>query len=339
MTIKEIADLAGVSKSTVSRVLNGSGSVNEQTRKKVLKLIKEYDYVPSSIARSLSSKSSNTIGWILPVIDSVFFGQITQGIDDALSSMQYTLMMSCTQNDFKRELKAIRSMRQQNICGLLITTSSVYEGENAVKQLICEVNDLKIPVVMIDRSVKGAPWNGIYSENYDGTYEATEALIRAGFTDVCGIFSDLALNLGKERYRGFCQAMRDHHLSDTHVYTRPGPAFEDDYYHLTCHLVQENKLPKAVFLSNGVIASGFFRAILEQGIRPGFDVHCMSFDYLEALSLTHTPYNYLNRNCYLFGRTALRILMHSFESKTDLQEKFIIPSSLELDDTLKALYK
>lgn len=72
MTIKEIADLAGVSKSTVSRVLNGSGSVNEQTRKKVLKLIKEYDYVPSSIARSLSSKSSNTIGWILPVIDSVF---------------------------------------------------------------------------------------------------------------------------------------------------------------------------------------------------------------------------------------------------------------------------
>lgn len=334
VTINEIAALANVSKSTVSRVINGSANVNEQTRKRVLKIIQNNDYIPSAMARGLSSKNSNVIGWILPETDSIFFGQVTQGIYDALADTHYTFILSCTNNDYKRELKALQNMRQQNIRGLLITSSSGYSDDKSVGKIKKAIADLSIPVVLVDRSVENTSFNGVYSDNYNGAYELTEALINARFTEIGGFFSDMKLNLGRHRYEGFLKALHDNQMAEKMVHLEDGPALIQNYYEITCQMADEGKLPKAVLLSNGVIACGFFRAIIEKGLVPGKDIHCVCFDHLEALEITGTPYSYLKRNCKLFGQTAVKMLLNAFSGDSSVREECIVTATLELHKTL-----
>jgi len=335
MTINEIARLAGVSKSTVSRVLNNSKSVSEQTRKKILEIIETNDYIPSAMARGLSNRSSNTIGWILPEIDGRFYGPVTEGIYETLSDTQYSLMLSCTQNNVENELRALRDMRQQNICGLLLTSASAYEGDEGIEKVRKALEELNIPIILIDHSIKNTPYNAVFTDNFNGSYEVTEVLINAGFTEIGGLFSDLALNQGQQRYNAFQLALRDHGLNACAVHLEDGPAKDDDFYRVTKQLIASNKLPKAIILGNGVIANGFFKAILEEGIRPGIDIHCMSFDHLEALEITGIPYSYLKRNCKLFGQTAAKALIRTIHEKPLVREELIVPAVLQIDPTLK----
>ena len=95
------------------------------------KSLKKNDYIPSAMAIGLSNKNSYTIGWILPKADNIFFGEVTQGIYEVLANTQYSLVLSCTQNEIEYELKALKIMRQQNIKGLLITTSSGYVDDRS----------------------------------------------------------------------------------------------------------------------------------------------------------------------------------------------------------------
>ena len=335
MTINEIAALAGVSKSTVSRVINGSKNVNEKTRKRILEIIKKNDYIPSAMAIGLSNKNSYTIGWILPKADNIFFGEVTQGIYEVLANTQYSLVLSCTQNEIEYELKALKIMRQQNIKGLLITTSSGYVDDECMEKINKELEALSVPVVMIDRLMKNTSWNGVYTDNYNGAYELTNALIKAGFTEIGGLFSDMKLNIGKERYRGFKQALLEHNIKEKCIILEDGPAVTHEFYEISSRIVTENKYPKAFFLSNGIVANGFFKAIIEKGIVPGKDIHCVSFDYSDALDVANIPYSYLKRNCKLLGQTAMKMLMRSFKENSVVREECIIPATLQLDESLK----
>ncbi|MCC8027507.1 MAG: LacI family transcriptional regulator [Clostridium sp.] len=336
MNIKDIAVLAGVSKSTVSRVINHADNVDEKTRQQVLKVVEEYDFLPSAMARGLSSKGNNVIGLILPDVDNAFFGQVTQGINEVLLDSQYTMILCCTGNNPDYELRALQTLRQQRVKGILATTSAGFCNVKEAAKIKQAIENISVPVVLIDRAVKGTTWNGVYSDNTNGAYAATSALIEAGFREIGAFISDMPLSLGQERYSGFLQAIKDYRLEPKpeliHLYD--SPASSQVIYKETCRLIEANSLPEAVFLGNNIITNGFYKAILEKGIAPGKDIHCIGFDYSEILDIIHIPFSYLERNCKLMGQTAMKLLLKSFEEPSAVREECIIPAALRLDGSL-----
>ncbi len=131
MTINEVAKLANVSKSTVSRVINKTGYVNEETRIRVEKVIKETNYSPSSLARGLSKKETNYIGIVIPEIDNEFFSEILSGINEGLDENDLTMICCDTNNNGKREQKALQMLAQQRVKGVIITPAEEYQDSDS----------------------------------------------------------------------------------------------------------------------------------------------------------------------------------------------------------------
>ncbi|WP_122641880.1 LacI family DNA-binding transcriptional regulator [Luxibacter massiliensis] len=333
MTIKDIAQLAGVSKSTVSRVLNNASNVEEATREIVLKVMEENNYIPSATARSLSRQETTFIGVILPDLDNSFFGQIVQGINHTLAETEYTMLFCCTDNNAARELKALNLLNQQKICGLLISSSVNYCDTTTGGLIKKALTDINAPIVLIDRSIPNTPWDGVYSDNINGGYIAASSLITKGYQHIGAFVSDTKLLIGQERLLGFTRAMQEHHLAitDDYIYTQESPASLLEIYEYTCRLIDSGKLPEAIFLSNSIIANGFYKALFYKGVKPGEDIECVGFDYSEALDIMHIPYNYLERNSRLFGQTAAQMLLDSFQYKNKgkhVRREHIIPATL-----------
>ncbi len=336
MTIKDIAQLAGVSKSTVSRVINNASNVDSKTREIVLEVMEKNNYIPSASARSLSRQETTFIGVILPDIDNSFFGQIVQGINNALTGTEYTMLFCCTDNNADRELKALKLFRQQKVCGLLISSSANYCDVNMNERIKNALADINAPIVLIDRSIPHTPWDGVYSDNINGGYIATQFLISKGYKRIGAFVSDMKLLIGQERLLGFKRALQENKISilDDYIYVKDTPASLSEIFEYTCHLIDDGKLPAAVFLSNAIIANGFYKALFHKGIEPGKDIECVGFDYNEALDIMHIPYHYLERNSKLFGQTAAQMLLDLFQNKNNsekIRREHIIPASLHID--------
>ena len=151
VTINHIAKEAEVSHATVSRVLNNSGYVKDETREKVLKVIKELNYTPSAIARSLSTNKTNTIGVIVPDINNLFFGDIIKGITEIADKNNLNIILCDTDEDKDKELKAINVLKQQRIQGLIITPTFYKNSPN--DENLNALKALGIPIILIDGHV------------------------------------------------------------------------------------------------------------------------------------------------------------------------------------------
>lgn len=292
--------------------------------------------MPSAMARRLK-KENNVIGLIVPEVDDSFFGKIVHGINDVLKKTEYTILLCCTDNNPKDELRALDALRQQRVSGLFLTTSSDFCSKKEAIKIEHAVKDLKVPVVLIDRIFPNTSWDGVYSDNISGAYSAACALIEHGFKKIGAIFSDIKLPLGQERLKGFQEALAEHGLpvnNDT-IYMDDFSLSAQQVYHYACRMIQENRLPEAIFLSNCIITNGFFKAILEYGVRPGIDIHCIGFDYSEILDVVNVPYSYLERNLKLIGQTAAELLLERLRNGPSLIRKDLtVPAALRLDANL-----
>jgi LacI family transcriptional regulator len=328
-TIQDIAKKAGVAKSTVSRVLNGGINVSEKTREKVMRIIEETKYQPSELARGLSTKASNVIGVITPDSASYFWGQVLEGISEVVESNNFTAMLCITNNSWSREHLALQKMRGQRVNGLLITPSVEYNTSEHRKEFLQDLESLNCPIVFIDRAVRNSRWDGVYFDNYNGAYLATDALIQKGCHKIGAIIGDIALNLGKERKDGFLQALSDAGLEteEKYIYFNNYKISLMDSYGVTKNWIKKAELPEAVLLSNGMIANGFIKALLEEGLTPGRDVICLGFDYVEALDVLNLDYSYLDRDAVNMGRIAAKML---FEQTNGERREYIIPVTLKL---------
>lgn len=337
MTIRDIADLAGVSKSTVSRVINNSPNVKEKTREKVMRIVNETNFLPSAIAQGLSRNYANTIGVLLPETGGPFFGSIIQGINKALIDTSYTILLCCTENKPEYELRSLDALLQQKVSGILLTSSSGLGDDDSARRIRKTLDSFKVPIVLIDRTLKNSRWDGVYSDNFAGAYMAAEALLKKGFQKIGAYISDTSLSIGSQRYKGFMQAMADYGISPRKEFLiiEKFPVSMQDVYLKTCEMIAAGNLPEAIFFGNGIIVNGFYKAILEKGIAPGKDIHCVGFDYSEFLDIINLPYSYLERNSKLFGETATELLLKSFSSLSGVRQECIIPSTLRLDKTLQ----
>jgi LacI family transcriptional regulator len=333
LTINDIAEKAGVSRSTVSRVLNNNGYVSDETRKRVEHVIKKHEYLPSATARSLSKKDTNTIGVVIPEADNSFFGEILKGISEVVDQNDMTLIFCDTDNNMEKQEKALKMLRGQRVKGLILTPVNDYSDDESANTLRKQLDSLMVPVVLLDRQVEHSHWDGVYFENFKGAYAGTEVLIKEGYKNIGIITGDLNLKIG--RYRGFLQAMEDYEIPILKEYVLEGNFSEERAYELMKKCIENNTIAEAMLTCNNRTTLGFIRALREYEITIGGDIAAIGIDRIKLLDDLGYNFSYVERDTIEMGRTAMYKLLDRFKDPNKKREVVNIPFELTLKGSEK----
>lgn len=335
LTINDIAKKSGVSRSTVSRVLNKNGYVGEETRKKVEQVIKEYEYMPSAMARSLSKKYTNTIGVIIPEADNAFFGEILKGISEVVDKNDMTLIFCDTDNDTEKQEKALNMLRSQRVKGLILTPVNDYSDSESANRLRKQLDSLNVPIVLLDRPVEYSQWDGVFFENFGSSYAATEILIKEGHKKIGIITGDLNIKIGRDRYRGFIRAMEDYRIPIESQYILEGDFTEETAYKLMKKCIESKDIPEAILTCNNRTTLGFISALREYKIRLGEDIAAIGIDRIKILDVLGYNLSYINRDTIKMGKIAMYKLLERFKEPNKERETTILSFDIVLKGSEK----
>lgn len=339
ITIKEVAELAGVSKSTVSRVLNNNGYVNDETRMKIEEVIKTHNYFPSASARNLSKRETNTIGVVIPEMDNSFFGDILRGITDIVDQNDLSLFYCDTNNDASKEEKALNMLKHQRVRGVIITPAIDYSEANTSKKLRKLLNDLNVPVVVVDREIENSQWDGVFYENFQSAYRATEVLTQQGHKKIGTITGDLQLKIGRDRFSGFKQALEDYDIKLDEKYIYYGDFTIERAYQLAKNMFTSGDMPDAVLTSNNQTSLGFIKAARECGMELGKDMGIIGIDHVKVLDILGYNLSYVTRDSEEMGRVAMRMLLDRMKNPNKERKLCIMPYKLVLKGSEKVCSK
>ncbi|MCE4050339.1 MULTISPECIES: LacI family DNA-binding transcriptional regulator [Bacillaceae] len=209
-TIADIAKIAGVAKSTVSRYLNG-GSVGEATRKKIEKAIRETGYTPNPFAQSLKAKKTNIIGTIVPRLDSFASSQTLIGIDERLKELNYQMLISNTSQDLDREIESIYSLANQKMAGIILLATVITDRH---LQAIADVN---IPVLLIGQEHEEI--HSVIHDDYHAGMAIGQYVLEKGHRNIAYLgVTELDIAVGIKRKQGFTKALEGKEDIDVHYY-------------------------------------------------------------------------------------------------------------------------
>lgn len=307
ITISDIAAKAGVSKATVSRVLNTPDKVEEGTRTRIRQIMKEEHYTPSATARNLSKQVSSTIGVIVPEISNTFFGELFQGIEEVINKNDLTLFYSSNEDDITKDFQALEMMRMQRVRGVLYIPAVNYPAIGKMKKIQKKLESLGCPVVCIDRDI-GLHLDTIHFDDAKAMKQAVVSLAEAGHEKIAVINGNQEENiLASERYEGYLAGMKAAGLKLDMSFVFQG-VFKKSYsYLITREIMMRDEQPTAVITCNNSLSRGYLQAIYEAK-KPHLYTH-VSLDRIDMLDLLGIGHNYIRRDSYELGRKAAEMLI------------------------------
>lgn len=335
VSINEVAAMAGVSKATVSRVVNNNGYVSEKTRKKIEKVIQEMRYVPSASAVSLSKGVTNAIGVVVPEIDNTFYGEVLRGIIDVADQHDIQLFFYDTQNNAKKEEKVLQMISRQQLMGLIIAPSVDYSLNIESRKMIAAIDRLNVPVVIVDRDFENIRWDGVFFENYQSAYAATTELIKAGNRRLGVITGGKGLKISRDRYHGFEQAVADHGLELLDRDVMEGDFFVEGAYELARKMFLSGDWPEGILTCNNRTSIGFLKAAKECSIQVGRDIALIGIDKLPILDEIGFPLSCASRDNHEMGCMALKLMLERMRDEKSSRKISMVPYQIELKGTEK----
>ncbi|CAM3764541.1 LacI family DNA-binding transcriptional regulator [Cytobacillus oceanisediminis] len=276
ITIKDIAELAGVAKSTVSRYLNG-GNVSEKTKEKIRKVIAETNYEPNSFAQSLKAKKTNFIGVIAPTLDSYVTSTVLMAIDEELRKRDYTTLIISTSKHVEREIESLISLSRQKVDGIILIATGVTEKH------IETINSIQIPVLIVAQEVDQC--NCIINDDYQAGYKMGQYIVGKGHLSVAYIGvteSDIAV--GQRRKQGILDGLAEAGVSDIKTYISEFDLH--DAAKVTNDML-ENFTPTAIICATDTIAFGAMKTISKLGKKVPDDFSLTGFGGYNISEVIH----------------------------------------------------
>ena len=330
MTLEEIAKLAGVSRSTVSRVINNHPNVSPEVRERVWKVIRELDYQPHAAARSLATRRTQVLGLIIPQAVTIlftdpFFPLLIRGIADACNARRYHLMLSLfSPGDEQRELYS-RFIRSGHLDGVIISSTVI--DDPLIPRLLKD----KIPFVLVGRYPHDPQVNYVDADNRAGAQMAVDYLIRLGHRRIATITGPLNMIAGLDRYEGYKTALTNRGISFDENLVAEGDFTEEGAYQAMQTLLPQK--PTAVFVASDTMAMGAIKAIREAGLRIPEDISVVGFDDLQSSSFTAPPLTTVRQPVYQLGSTAASLLIDLIEGKSEPPQHIILPTELVIRES------
>ncbi|MFP4547584.1 MAG: LacI family DNA-binding transcriptional regulator [Fidelibacterota bacterium] len=310
-TIADIARKAGVSKMTVSRVINNTGAVAAQTREKIEKLIRDMNYHPDQIARSLSSKKTRTIGIVIPKKEKIFMdnyiAHVLSGVSEVLKDRDYRIMLFPI--DVENEFEVLNLAQGNLVDGLILLKIS--DRDKYVKHL----SESSLPCIRINNRVDDDNVNFIDSENIKGAKLAMEYLYRKGHRKIGFICGKLDETNGMDRFVGYKESLDELGLEYNEDWVIQGEFDKDMAYDNTEKILQLENRPTAIFSSDDYMALGVIEKLKENGYRVPGDFAVVGFDDIDIASILKPELTTIRQPMHELGSEAAILLLKLIDKK------------------------
>lgn len=310
VVLKDVAEHAGVSASTVSRVLAGKSYVNEQTRQKVLEAIKLLDYRPNLLAQSLKMGTSTTIALLIPSIQNQMFPDIVRGAEDAARKAGYTVILCNTDEDIDVEKRYIENLRTRLVDGFLVASMT------PASQHIRQLREDGCPVVLTSRAL-GDEIDAVVIDNEEAAYKATNYLVRTGHQRIAIALGRAELPIYQERFSGYKKALEAAGLSFDERLVIHETNGTNSFYSLIHSLLKSGVRPDAVFATSDPKAFVVMRALFDKGLRVPDDVSVIGLDNVEMSALIEPPLSTVGQPLYEIGKLAAQKLFSQIRYKEE----------------------
>lgn len=320
VSIKEVAEVAGVSTATVSRVLSGKGGVSATLRARVEAAVQALDYRPNLVARSLRVQKSATVGLIVSDIRNPFFTDVSRAVEDTLHAAGYTVFLCNADENAEKERLYLEVMHAQNVAGIIFSPTRE-QSENLAAL------DIHLPMVLLDREAQGAAVDMVLIDNVDAAYRLVHHLIQNGYRRI-GALVGAASTTGRERYQGYERALQDHALRPAqHSVFYRQPRIEDGRQ-ATLQILEAATPPDALMATNSLLGAGALLAIHERGLRIPDDIALVSFDETLWAQLVKPGITVIAQPTYEIGRTAAELLLQRLQDPNRPTRKVILQGEL-----------
>lgn len=309
-TLKDIAKIAGVNKSTVSRALNGSQDVSEERRKEILRIADEIGYIPDESAKVLAGKNGRTIGIILPEIDCNYYASVVGSIEARLKERGYSLIIGQSGFRLENELHYLKLFIQKKVDGIIFDPCN---KDNFLQQFEKIKKIINVPVIFIETTLKLPDYDVIDIDNYYGVGLAIEHLVKTGCKKIGFISEYLSSAV---RLPAFEEALMKFEIPlDKSLIKIGRERLEEGGYLRMKELIAQGLLPEAVFASYDTMAHGALKALAEHGIRVPQDLSIVGFDNIRESSYFSVPLTTIAPPVIQMGEIAVRSLLDKIENK------------------------
>ncbi len=309
-TIKDVARMAGVSISTVSKYMNG-GNLRTENAEAIRLAIETLDYRVNPFARSLKTQRSRSIGILLPDMTAPFFGAVVTALDKTLREHGYHSLISCYSANHGMERDNLHYLISNGIDGLIYIPEDLSAEEYYELTANCNV-----PMVQMDRMIQGVQADAVLVDNADATYAATSEMISRGHRSIAMVTGPKSVFTAKERQVGYLRALSDHGiLYDDDLFVSRENTFATGYHGFET-LWNLKERPTAVVSTNYDITLGLVTAVREKGLRIPEDIDIMGFDCVEVCSMMKPPLPVIHQPEQLIGQTAAQYLIQRLEGYT-----------------------
>ncbi|MEH6548783.1 MAG: LacI family DNA-binding transcriptional regulator [Pseudomonadales bacterium] len=325
-TIYEVSKLAGVSLATVSRVINNSATVSEKTRAKVTTAMKQLNFKPNAIARSLASKRSDCVGVLVPELHGLYYGVMMGSIEAEFKSLNKHIIVTSGQAVESKEKEGIEFLISRQCDALILHVEAVSD------HYLIELSKGDIPIVLINRYIEEIKDKCIYLDNELGGYLATQSLLEKGHRDILYISGPLSKSDAKYRFAGHKRA-----LSEFGILCSPQMVYEGDYL-LTGgtagieYFLKEGVQFTALSCANDEMATGAMTTAREHGLELPQDLSIIGFDNEVFSSYTFPKLSTVHNPIEDMGHMAARIVLkEAYEESQELLQNLFKPTVIERD--------
>lgn len=327
--IKKVAEVAGVSYSTVSRVLNGKENVSEEKRRAVEEAVRKTQYQPNILAQSLKKGQSSTLCLLVPSIANPIFPEIARGVDNVARKNGFQVFLCATNEDEAIEKQSIEEMKKRWIDGFIVT-SHVHDSSH-----LLDLRAQGYPVVLVSRYTQEdvGKLDIVSSDNYRVGYEAVDYLIRIGHRRIAYAQGRENMLLYQERLRGYRQALKDHKIAWRESYIQRGGDDDEKHYDLTKKLMSRKDPPTAIFCASDPKAFVVMRALHDMGFAIPEQISVMGVDDVTFSSMIEPPLTTMAQDLFEMGATAARSVIRQIRFKDEngilpVPQQTMIPPSL-----------
>lgn len=304
VTIKDVARMAGISISTVSRVVNNSKPVSSEIRDKVLKIIEETGYVPNPVARSLVMKKSQLIGVLVPDISNLFISELLNGIEEICKMYGYDVLLCNTYGETDEELKYINLLRSKQVAGVVFVSWKI---EKLCVDLLAES---KIPCAYIAKNAQDFDIYSVCIDHKKATYDMTKHLIAKGHERIAFFRSSVDDSIeDSQRLKGYKKALEEEGKTVDLSLILQGDRTPESGYALTLQLMEQKKRVDAIFASSDEMAIGVIGALTDQGLHIPEDVSVVGYDDIKMASMMRPTLTTIRQPIYDMGAVSVRMVV------------------------------
>ncbi len=318
ITIKDVAKKANVSISTVSRVINKSKPVSDDVRERVEEVIRELNYEPNPIARSLVMKKTNLIGVIVTDISSFIIGQVSNAIEQIAKIYKYDITLCNSYAEKEQEMKYLDLLKNKQVEGLVFIS---YKIENEHKKFI---KNADFPVVLINRYIKELDSISVSIDHEKAAYDMTKylvdheaksiALLRSGYSD------DMFIN---DQLKGYKKALKENDIPFDQSFIYEGVFRIEKAYDIIEKMIEEDTVPDAIFATNDDVAIAAMNCLMDHDYKIPEDVQVVGFHDTKIANLFRPKLTTIKQPIFDLGSMATRMLIKTINEETEPDDELI----------------